>query len=75
MIDKYESESDLDPNDIRIFEEGLIHSVVHVRGSARFLCIHSNVNLLAWGITWCHNLNCYVQKLRMSPCGVFLILN
>lgn len=34
VIDDYESESDLDPDDVRTFKDGLTHSVVNAGGSA-----------------------------------------
>lgn len=46
VVDDYESESDLDPDDVRIFEEGITHSVVHAGGLAHILEISSDVNLL-----------------------------
>ncbi|XP_016507394.1 uncharacterized protein LOC107825072 [Nicotiana tabacum] len=49
VVDDYESESDLDPDDVRMFEEGLTHSVVNAGGLARILRIPFGVNLLAEG--------------------------
>ncbi|XP_019235472.1 PREDICTED: uncharacterized protein LOC109215815 [Nicotiana attenuata] len=49
MVDEYESESDLDPDDVWMFEEGITHSVVNAGGSARLVEIPADVNLLTQG--------------------------
>lgn len=74
VVDDYESELDLDPDDVRMFEEGLTHSVVHAGGSAHILQIPSGVNLLGKGRIWCCNSAYYAPQPKMSPFGLFLIL-
>lgn len=49
VVDEYESESDLDPDNVRMFEEGHTHSVVNAGDSTCDLQIPLGVNLLAEG--------------------------
>lgn len=46
MVDEYESDSDLDPDDVRIFEEGFTHTMVREGCPLCILEIPSDLNLL-----------------------------
>nr|XP_009768952.1 PREDICTED: uncharacterized protein LOC104219887 [Nicotiana sylvestris] len=49
VVDEYESESDVDPDDVWMFEEDITHSMVRAGGAARMIEIPFDLNLLVQG--------------------------